>query len=68
MTYKDLQDTKKFRFHHTGSCLGYISRRTDLASIPAEHIQTGRYKGLYRVYLPRWDTTSHIRVDYFEAV
>lgn len=61
MTIKELEKDTRYKYHHTATHRGYISRKIDC--------YVGQYKGRfgegYVVSRPRWDTTQYYYVDYY---
>lgn len=51
----------EYRYHHTASARGYISRRAE----PTPESYTGKYGHGYIVRRPRWDTTRYHYVTYY---
>ena len=64
MTLDQLRADPAYKYHHTGSRMGYVSRRRDGIVKPYR----GRFGEGYIVLRPRWDTTSYIYVDYYICV
>ena len=64
MTRKELENSKKYKLHTTGSCRGYISRKINFDELSATPYD-GKYGKGYTVHTPRWDTTQYVNVEYW---
>ena len=61
MTITDLRNDPAYRYHHTASRRGYVSRRTAGIVLPYR----GRYGTGYIVLTPRWDTSTYVWCSYY---
>lgn len=61
MTVNEIRNSTEYKYHHTGSCRGYVSRKTDGEVKP----YSGRFGEGYVVIAPRWDTTQYVSVEYY---
>ena len=61
MTVHELETSREYICHHTASCRGYVSRKSD-GVVEEYH---GRFGDGYKVLHPRWDTTTYCWVSYY---
>ena len=64
MTIAELRADPAYRYHHTASRRGYVSRKSSGIVKPYK----GRFGEGYVTLLPRWDTTTYIHVVYYIKV
>lgn len=64
MTFAELRADPAYRYHHTASRMGYVSRKGNGIVKPYK----GRFGTGYIVLLPRWDTTTYVHVVYYIKV
>lgn len=64
LTVEMLDASPDYKYHHTGSCRGYLSRKQPPRVVPYK----GKYGEGYKVYHPRWDTTQYVSVSYYIKV
>jgi hypothetical protein len=63
MTRKQLIE-EGYKYHHTASCRGYVSRTSEVAELPAVKYE-GKFGEGYTVAMPRWDTTQYCYIEYW---
>ena len=61
MTFSELCRNSAYRYHHTASRRGYVSRRSDGIVLPYD----GRYGTGYIVLTPRWDSSWYVWCHYY---
>lgn len=61
MTITELKNNLNYKYHHTATKRGYVSRK--LEGIVKPYI--GRFGNGYIVLRPRYDTTQYIYCDYY---
>ena len=61
MTVKELRSNSAYKYHHTASRRGYVSRRIDGIVLT----YAGRFGTGYIVLTPRWDTSSYVHCHYY---
>lgn len=61
MTIAELKANTNYKFDHTGSRLGYESRKGE-GRIEKYH---GRFGDGYIHVRPRWDTNKYVYLDYY---
>ena len=66
-TRKDLEDSPKYKLHHTSRAQGYVSRKSDYDTLPAEPYK-GHFGEGYTVLLPAWDSTLYCWKEYYIKV
>lgn len=64
MTVKELRNSKEYKFHHTGSKRGYVSRKCE--GIVEEY--KGRFGEGFIILTPRFDSSSLVNVEYYIRV
>ncbi len=62
-SYTVIKDT--MHFHHSAYWRGYVSRKSTDDEIRVERVETGKYRGLYRAFLPCWESSTYMLVVYF---
>ena len=61
MTISELRKDPRYRYHHTASRRGYVSRRSAGVVLPYD----GRYGTGYIALLPRWDSSDYVWCEYY---
>lgn len=61
MTPEKLASDPRYKYHHTASAKGYVSRKSDGIVKP----YSGKFGTGYIVQRPRYDTTQYIYIDYY---
>lgn len=67
MTYRELNRTTKYKFHHRARHAGYVSRICDLGSLEADPYN-GRFGRGFYVDLPATDSTRYCWREYYIEV
>lgn len=64
MTVEKIRNDKNYKYHHTGSRMGYESRKGN------GHVEeySGRFGTGYIIVAPRWDTSSYVNIEYYIQV
>lgn len=61
--YEQILKDVGYRYHHTASSYGYVTRRFDIPLTVAQY--EGRFGKGVKVFIPRFDTTRFSNVEYW---
>ena len=61
MNVIELRNNPRYKYHHSASRRGYLSRKSNGIVEPYK----GRFGEGYIVITPRFDTTSYVTIEYY---